>query len=112
MEDFLPALRQHGLDFETVSPQDWLAALRGKEHDPKQVPAVKLMSWWESKFRDEEAKAQEGGRSSRNNGGGQELVFATEAAERGSSALREAPNVIEVGLVGKFLDYWQGLDED
>ena len=92
-------------------PQDWLAQLRGKEHDPKQVPAVKLMSWWESKFRDEEAKAQEGGQSSRNNGGGQELVFATEGAEKDSSALREAPDVIEVGLIGKFLDHWRELDE-
>ena len=112
MEDFLPALRHHGLEFETVSPQDWLANLRGKEHDPKQVPAVKLMGWWELKFGDEEAKGQEGGRSSCNNGRGKEVVFATDAAERDSSALREAPNVIEVGLMGKFLDYWRGLDEE
>ena len=43
------------------------------------------------------------------NGGGKErgeVSFSTAVAERESRALREAPNVLEAGLLGKFVEAW------
>jgi len=35
-----------------------------------------------------------------------EVVFSTESAEKESRALREAPDVLERGLLGKFVEVW------
>ncbi|KAI1476745.1 acetyl-CoA synthetase-like protein [Daldinia eschscholtzii] len=98
-EDFLPALREPGLQFEDVSLGDWLARLRSRAADlgpaaEERLPAVKLADYYENTF------------SGLGVGLGHGLKFDIEKACRDSSALRLCPNVLDANLVPKMLGHW------
>ena len=103
-DDFVPILRANGLSFEIVSPQCWLQHLREDGQNGTDNPAVRLMSFWSTKFEWHESKslrdcfhehAREG-----------PLTFETDLAQQKSLALCNAPDVISGGLVLKMLGVW------
>jgi carbohydrate kinase (thermoresistant glucokinase family) len=48
--DLLPALRQAGLEFEEVEPQQWVERLRASNQDAVSNPPVKLVDFFASKY--------------------------------------------------------------
>lgn len=90
-EELLPALRSAGLEFETVSKKEWIEALQRSDPDPERNPSVKLLSFYEKKYLNEEADY---------------LEFSTEKAREDSATMRELPHLIRDGYVEKFLSSW------
>ncbi|KAL8778824.1 MAG: hypothetical protein Q9194_001781 [Teloschistes cf. exilis] len=102
---FLPALRAAGLEFDTVSFEEWHQRLRSLSSssksstneaaaNPDTNPALKLLQYYESAFTGKDEKKD--GR----------VVFEIEKAKRNSGALRGAEDVIESGMVGKMVGSW------
>ncbi|KAL8631707.1 hypothetical protein Q9189_002614 [Teloschistes chrysophthalmus] len=102
---FLPALRAAGLEFDTVSFEDWHQRLRSLSSssnsstnkaaaNPDTNPALKLLQYYESAFT---------GKNETKDG---RVVFEIEKAKRDSVALRGAEDVIESGMVGKMVGSW------
>ncbi|KAJ8110575.1 hypothetical protein OPT61_g6614 [Boeremia exigua] len=48
--DLLPALRQAGLEFDEVEPQEWVERLRNSSNDVKANPTFKLVDFFASKY--------------------------------------------------------------
>ncbi|MCJ1381650.1 hypothetical protein MMC17_004761 [Xylographa soralifera] len=105
--DLCPALHETGLPaFDSVPFETWLAQLRGLSMttssfvgsrtsdaaDPNRNPAIKLVDFLAWNFTGTSAES--------------EIVFETDEAEKVSSALRNAPKVIESGLLGKMVEVW------
>ena len=89
--------------FENVPFDHWLAQLRnlsvttpsltgGSAADPNRNPAIKLVDFFADNFAGSNA--------------GSEVVFEIGEAEKASPALRNAPRVIESGLLGKMVEVW------
>ena len=92
--------------FEDLSFKDWLAHLRSlsattascintnrsEAADPQRNPAIKLVDFFAEGFADKTA--------------GSEIVFEISMAEEASAALRNAPKVIESGLLKKMVEVW------
>ncbi|KAI1389370.1 acetyl-CoA synthetase-like protein [Hypoxylon trugodes] len=100
-EGFLPALREAGLKFEDVDLREWLSRLRSRANvlgsvAEARLPAVKLVEYYEDTY------------SGLGVGSGPGLRYNIEKACRDSSALRECPQVLDVGLVPKMLQHWLG----
>ncbi|KAK7723951.1 putative NRPS-like protein biosynthetic cluster [Diaporthe eres] len=92
--EFLPALASKNLSFEAVPPQEWLRRLENA------VPNHRLLQFFKRTYgaaRDEQAPKRAEG-----------AVDMSEAWKY-SSALRGVTKIDE-GLVGKFLNYWLGLE--
>ncbi|EXJ73779.1 uncharacterized protein A1O5_03541 [Cladophialophora psammophila CBS 110553] len=125
--DLLPLLRETGLSFESVSPQEWLARLAASEQDPTVNPTIKLRSVYERKYaieqsargdeRDTDIAAEQVSSSTDYGAGGLEEVgnqvaFATERAREESETMRNLPDLLGEGYVNKFvtrwLEQWQG----
>ena len=91
---------------EDISFKDWLAHLRSlsattascintnrsEAADPQRNPAIKLVDFFAEGFADKTA--------------GSEIVFEISMAEEASAALRNAPKVIESGLLKKTVEVW------
>ena len=92
--DLLPALRDSGLEFETVSQREWVRRLRESDKDPETNPTIKLLDFFEEKY-DNDKPGREG------------LVFLTERTGRRSEVIRSGYDVVESGLVHKFVDSWR-----
>lgn len=107
--DLCPALHATELPaFETVPFENWLAQLRnlsvttfsvtgGKASEaahPNRNPAIKLVEFFAANFAGNNADS--------------EIVFESDEAEKVSPALRNAPKVIESGLLGKMVEVWIG----
>ncbi|KAI5456098.1 hypothetical protein BGZ63DRAFT_95634 [Mariannaea sp. PMI_226] len=97
-EDVLPALRENGLEFKTVSIEEWLgrvkAAGTGMGSEVKvHLPAQTLLSYY----------MQEYGRVGKEDFG---LRFEINKTYDVCKMLRLAPNVVTTGLVGKILWAW------
>ncbi|KAK3176554.1 putative secondary metabolism biosynthetic enzyme [Lepraria neglecta] len=105
-DDFVPILRANGLSFEIVSPQWWLQHLREGGQNGNDNPAVKLMSFWSTKFGWHESKSLRDCHHDHAREGS--LTFDTVLAQQKSLALRNAPDVIAGGLVLKMLGVWMG----
>ncbi|KAL4800546.1 hypothetical protein BDV19DRAFT_398068 [Aspergillus venezuelensis] len=93
-EDLLPALKEAGLDFETLPKREWVRRLREGEHDPKKNPAIKLLDFFAEKYDND-------------NPGRSGLVFEMEKSEAASPALRGGVELIESGLIRKFVEAWR-----
>lgn len=93
--EFLPALASNNLSFEAVPPQEWMRRLESA------VPNHRLLSFFKRTYgvgRDEQAfKRPEG------------AVDMSEARKY-SNTLRDVTK-IDNGMVGKFLNYWLGLED-
>ena len=99
--DVLPALRNAGLEFETVDFGSWLAALRASVQDPERNPSINLLSYWERQM-DGDVENREKG-----TGGIENMKFDTSDAERDSAALQDAPDLIKERYIEAFLEEWQ-----
>ncbi|KIA75924.1 NRPS-like enzyme [Aspergillus ustus] len=93
-EELLPALKRAGLDFEVLPKREWLQRLREGEQDPKKNPAVKLLDFFAEKYDNDNM-----GRSG--------LAFEMQKSEAASPALNGGVELIESGLIKKFVDAWR-----
>ena len=87
----LPKLQRSGLEFSTVAVAEWLQKLRDYENDegsPEQDPTVKLIDHFEGRDRGKKIR---------------DVRFAIGTAEKHSSALRQAPRLIEEGYIKTFV---------
>ncbi|KAL8940475.1 MAG: hypothetical protein Q9216_002804 [Gyalolechia sp. 2 TL-2023] len=112
-DDLLPALSSAGLSFRPTSFATWIHRLRSfslpesnssvdssKETrsnaaaDPNQNPAIKLVDFFEGSFQTDNAV------------GGAGIIFDTKEAQSAAPALRQAPMIIESGLLAKMVEAW------
>lgn len=93
--EVLPALSAAGLSFEVVSPQEWLQRLKSSNQDPELNPTVKLADFYERRY----AGAQPGQWPA-------DLRFATDKATRDSQTMCNLPNLIQQGIVARFVKAW------
>ncbi|KAI0890390.1 L-aminoadipate-semialdehyde dehydrogenase [Annulohypoxylon maeteangense] len=93
-EDLLPALRDAGLEFETVSQREWVRRLRESEPDPQKNPPIKLLHFFEQKYDNDSA-----GRSG--------LVFETQTTARYSETIGQGFAIVGSGILQKCLDNWR-----
>jgi hypothetical protein len=93
-EDLLPALRDAGLEFETVSQRVWVERLRKSEKDPEKNPTIKLLDFFTEKYDNDKP-------------GRNELVFLTSTTAEKTEAIRDGYDVVGNGLVKKFVDSWR-----
>ncbi|KAL2794351.1 hypothetical protein BJX66DRAFT_351276 [Aspergillus keveii] len=93
-EDLLPALKSAGLDFEVLPKREWVQRLRDGDQDPKKNPAVKLLDFFAEKYDND-------------NMGRAGLVLEMRKSEAASRALNGGVELIESGLIKKFVDAWR-----
>ncbi|KAI3337126.1 acetyl-CoA synthetase-like protein [Xylariaceae sp. AK1471] len=96
---FLPTLREAGLEFEEVDLTEWLKRLRARANElgsaaEEKLPAIKLADYYEETY----------GESA--GGYGAKLNFENGRACADSVALRTCPELSEVAIVRKMLQYW------
>ncbi|KAI5814930.1 hypothetical protein BZA77DRAFT_371224 [Pyronema omphalodes] len=89
-EDFLPALKKSGLEFEAVDGAEWVKRLE-KEQNPAKNPPIKLLDFFRMRF---------GGKMTA------EPYFETKASCENSKTLQGVQNVNQE-LVAKFVKYWK-----
>ncbi|CRG85128.1 L-aminoadipate-semialdehyde dehydrogenase [Talaromyces islandicus] len=92
-EDLLPALQRSGLKFEILPKREWVQRLRESEQDPQKNPTIKLLDFFADKY-DNDSPGRSG------------LSFAMEKTESGSPSLKGGVELIDSGLVKKFVDVW------
>jgi thioester reductase-like protein len=92
-DDLLPALRRAGLTFQTVSQQEWIAALRTGEQNPKINPTIKLLDFFAEKY-DNDRPGRKG------------LVFEMKKTAEKTRVVRDGVDVIGDGLITKFVREW------
>jgi thioester reductase-like protein len=90
-KDLLPMLRSAGLQFEQVSPQDWLKRLASSNPDPAVNPTIKLLDFFRSKYATPKS--------------GPSVLFETKTAESVSQSLRSV-GAPDAALIGKMVKYW------
>lgn len=84
-------------DFNTVPFGEWLQKIQQSaalDSGASKNPAVKLIGYFERGFGAREGLEGNG------------IVFETEKAQRDSAALKDAPNVLAEGYVGRFVERW------
>ncbi|KUJ18380.1 acetyl-CoA synthetase-like protein [Mollisia scopiformis] len=92
--ELLPALRNAGLTFETVSQREWIRRLRDSESDPQKNPTIKLLDFFAEKYDND-------------NPGRKGLVFVTEKTGERSKAIGHGYDIIGSGIVKKIVDSWR-----
>ena len=92
--DLLPALRDAGLSFETVSQREWVDRLRRSEPDPNKNPTVKLLDFYSNKYDNDEI-------------GRKGLTFVTEKTASASPTLSGGYDVVGSGIVDKLVRQWR-----
>lgn len=101
-KQLLPALAEAGLKFESLPTDQWMEKLRNSDRDPTKNPPIKLLGWFESKYGHSKPSSSRGGG----------LVYLTDDTRRDCEALREVPEVTEVGFVRMMLSrlrtHWDG----
>jgi nucleoside-diphosphate-sugar epimerase len=93
-EDLLPALKQAGLEFEILPRRQWVQRSREGGQDPAKNPAVKLLDFFVEKY-DNDNTSRAG------------FQFYMDKAQDASPPLRGGVELIESGLVRKFVDVWR-----
>lgn len=91
-EDLIPALRAAGLDFEVVSPKEWVLRLRNSDADPSRNPPIKLVEFFASKYDKDAFEPSK--------------KFATEVALTWSPSLATVPALTQE-QVTKFVSYFK-----
>lgn len=92
-EDLLPALQRSGLKFEILPKREWVQRLRESEQDPQKNPTIKLLDFFADKY-DNDSPGRSG------------LSFAMEKTESGSPSLNGGLELIDSGLINKFVGAW------
>ncbi|KAK2607921.1 hypothetical protein N8I77_006562 [Diaporthe amygdali] len=95
--DLLRELKSAGLEFNEVSPTEWIAKLRqsAESSDEERTPAVKLIDYFEEHF----GRLGEGPNP-------KGIEFDASAVQRDSEVLKDPPRMIEDGYIRKFLSQW------
>lgn len=93
-QELLPALKEAGLDFKSVSQREWVDMLRKSEPDPETNPTIKLVNFFAEKY-DNDGPARK------------DLLFVTQKAEAASEAMKGGFDVIQSGLVEKMVNCWK-----
>jgi hypothetical protein len=97
--EMLPALAKAGLEFKTLSTEQWMERLRNSDRDPSENPPIKLLEWFESKYGHGKSATQSGG-----------LVYLTDKTRMNSKTLRNVSGVTEIGFVrmmlGRLREHW------
>lgn len=106
-KDLLPALSRAGISFRPVSLATWIHQLRNLSltetgdatnsaaaADPDRNPAIKLVDFIEKSFQTEDSARES------------EIKFESKETQRVAPALRQAPMVIESGLLAKMVKAW------
>lgn len=88
--DLLPALLCAGLQFDTVSWQEWLERLNSSTEDVSINPSRKLLGFWSKQTQRKDP-----------------LIFDTVAAEAASSALSKALRVMDDNFIEKIVSAWK-----
>ena len=92
--DFLPALRRAGLNFEAIPARQWIQRLKASDPDPQRNPTIKLLDFFVAKYdRDVPTTLN---------------IFDTTQARKVSSILRKA-RAPDDDLIAKFLQYWNSI---
>lgn len=89
--DLLPALKQAGLNFDEVEPQEWVNRLRNSTSDPVKNPPIKLVDFFASKYDKTDF--------------GPSKSLVTDRACSLAPALADAP-VLDQQLVNSFVTYF------
>lgn len=92
--DMLPSLSAAGLQFETLSTQEWMERLRASSRDPEVNPPIKLLDWFESKYGC--------GMNPENVG---PLEYQTEETEKASETIRNVQDVTDKAFVALLLKW-------
>ncbi|KAI5205354.1 acetyl-CoA synthetase-like protein [Aureobasidium subglaciale] len=94
--DILPALRGAGLTFDEVSPKEWVQRLRAGDQNPESNPPVKLTDFFAERYGNvaEDAPMKSAGR------------YVTTQTSKDSATLTRIPDLIESGMVAKFVKAW------
>jgi len=90
--DFLPALRAAGLEFESVNPTEWIRRLKAIAQDASINPEVKLLEFFGGKYASDEVSSAP--------------YFETVKACAASAALRGVEDV-KGDVVGRYLEFWR-----
>ncbi|KAG6126433.1 putative NRPS-like protein biosynthetic cluster [Claviceps purpurea] len=88
--DLLPALRDAGLVFDTLSWQDWLDRLASSTDELSLNPSKKLLGFWTKQTQREGP-----------------LRFDTTVSEAASPAFRQSLRVLDGGFIGQIVDAWR-----
>jgi thioester reductase-like protein len=94
--DILPALHKAGLEFDEVSPKEWVQRLRAGDQDPATNPPVKLTDFFAERYGNvaEDAPMKSAGR------------YETVQTCKDSATMTTIPDLIESGMVAKFVKAW------
>lgn len=90
--DLLPLLREAGLSFDELTPQEWVARLRASNPDPTANPPIKLVEFFAGKYDHNEKRRK--------------LIHDTRKAEQYAPSLRNA-GVVNADLVKRFIDHFR-----
>ncbi|KAG0636925.1 hypothetical protein HOY80DRAFT_312084 [Tuber brumale] len=90
--DFLPALRAAGLEFESVKPTEWIRKLKAVAQDADFNPEVKLLGFFEGKYAGDEVRSAP--------------YFETVKACEASRALSGVED-IKGDVVRRYLEFWK-----
>jgi hypothetical protein len=90
-DEFLPKLKESGMDFETVGYKEWLQNIRDSEYDLVKNPSRKLLDFWE---------AQQWGCYG-------EIKFDTGAVDETNTLSRTALRVVDGDLVAELVAAWK-----
>jgi thioester reductase-like protein len=94
--DVLPALHRAGLEFNEVSPKEWVQRLRAGDQNPETNPPVKLADFFAERYGNvaEAAPMKSAGR------------YETVQTCKDSATMTAIPDLIESGMVAKFVKAW------
>lgn len=92
----LPALHKAGLEFDEVSPKEWVQRLRTGDQNPETNPPVKLTDFFSERYGSvaEDAPMKSAGR------------YQTVQTCKDSATMTAIPDLIESGMVVKFVEAW------
>lgn len=94
-KEFLPKLREAGMDFETVEYMEWLKKLSKSEVDVAKNPSKKLLGFWQS----------QGIRQSGLKEG--VITFDTTSLIKISPTIKDAERVVDGQLVKEIVNAWR-----
>ena len=102
-EELLPALRRSRLpQFETVEPVEWLRRLKESDQDPAVNPSVKLIDFWQGKYRNI-SKAETAGQEKDEQKG---LTFETHRTQQHAPSLGSAGELFGSGYMERVVERW------
>lgn len=95
--DLLPALDRCGLSFDQVTPLEWVKRLRKSDQNPERNPPVKLTGFFADRY----------GNSTNDKQMRSAARYETAETAKDSPTMRCIPDLLEEGLIDKYVRYWK-----